>query len=1212
MSRDKEARTERYSIRKFSAGAASVLIGLTFMTTNGTRTAQASEQQDQTVQTETQTQTTQQENVAGNAENSETDSQSGAAESENNQSQSSQEQSEENVTSEYKSLKDQYDSAQTEYNSAKKNFDDLNTSYQQEKSAYDKNSAEYQKLKEQAEASKESFEKDKETYEDKLKNYQKTETDYNNARDTFNKANDDYNAALDKFNTAKENFEKANAENSKYQTALKDYQTKRDEYSKQKSAFEETKAAYQTILSEYNSAKLAYEQTKSAYDAVKKSYNENPDVANYNSLKDQYESAKATFEEAKTSYNSAKDQYESAKSQAEYAKLQNQYSDLQKQYESALELYNTAQSAYEKIASQYEDAQKQYLPVSEAYEKISGDYTDALNNYNSLLPQYEELEEKYNAAQKALDTLQNELQDTEDKYQSAEKAHQATEDEYSTAYEKYTDAQNKLKAAQTAYDEAQKAHETAKESLTKAQTDYKNAKDKYDASLTGDLEGDWEKVNTAYGVAKTAYEKVQSLAKQINALVDDYNKNTDSIQALNTLVKNDLWRGSIDNEKLKNNESLFKQAQEAGLVDADGNFTVKNLKDDSNIINVLREAGIWTDITQNVNTLDKNSLVIVADPKGTYSLTTSKTDSEKNFNPTSENIGTVENYKDGPWGPLPGQNEARAAINKPNAAFVLNESKAVDGDFLLITYNLSDGNASNYAGTPIKKITMVFSDLVPTDRSKNVGVDKGSKITINDGKGNNNRPVIRLNVSSSNYSGDYAGYKRSNYGDPTQGFDYYNIGQVTVTIRFYDDKGNQITFDRPTYLTAGSLNSGDLSRSGDSKGHIYTEGVAALNGKGINIAESSISSHTISYIENGEDKSVDVLYSDRYNDIPASDTPGPNDATSRENAKKAGWSDYVFDNFSRWDSSANVNNERKIFGTGIIQVNSGEDKIAIRPINSYDINNLSDNLTDTAYLGQGAWFNWGSQLPNNVIVIPPSKVALPEEPVFNMEKPTNVKFDLEDSKLDELPDSNLQGLNTLKEIGDISFTEPNTDLEEMPSFEKPDPVEKPESVEILNLLSDKVTPVDPASPFVPNTPVPDEPVTPTIPDEPTTPDVPSQPEKPTVPTKPERPTPDKPGTFSVKPAHHTENNKSTVSVIPTSRKDNSTYSVKSATHIERDATKASRKEVASPAANYVAQKNKEGKLPQTGDSKSNGLLLLGLLTATAGVVGLEILKKMRN
>ena len=117
-----------------------------------------------------------------------------------------------------------------------------------------------------------------------------------------------------------------------------------------------------------------------------------------------------------------------------------------------------------------------------------------------------------------------------------------------------------------------------------------------------------------------------------------------------------------------------------------------------------------------------------------------------------------------------------------------------------------------------------------------------------------NQPISKIEVTFSNWHYSNNAWDPSNLGPSIQignnfasGFTYKHAAHLDANIKMYDVNGNQITFNKQSLLTFGSLNSG----GSDSN---YTESVQLLShGKAYTIPGSSVSVHNGNWLYSDKD-----------------------------------------------------------------------------------------------------------------------------------------------------------------------------------------------------------------------------------------------------------------------------------------------------------------------------------------------------------------------
>lgn len=230
----------------------------------------------------------------------------------------------------------------------------------------------------------------------------------------------------------------------------------------------------------------------------------------------------------------------------------------------------------------------------------------------------------------------------------------------------------------------------------------------------------------------------------------------------------------------------------------------------------------------------------------------------------------------------------------PNRALKINDGENHEGAFARATYTNLHG--ASYDGSPISKIVVTYSNW----KYSPVAYDpfnKGAALYIDK---------------------DFA-----------SGFSFIHATNVDIDVKMYDANGNQINFDKSSYLTLGSLNS-------KGKNSNYVESARLLsNGKAIGLPDSSVTAHG--------DK---MLYSDEDNDAPKWTSEGKwdvDDATNPLYYKGAGLFDITGSNDIqiRFGSGAIYNRDYDQQGGGFMWANM----LTQIPNLSHILDNYSDNIT---------------------------------------------------------------------------------------------------------------------------------------------------------------------------------------------------------------------------------------------------------------------------
>ena len=278
-----------------------------------------------------------------------------------------------------------------EINTVVSDYQKAKESHKKDVAEYDKAQAEYDaKVAEKAAAdkanaaSKAQYDTDQAVYEKGLAKYQADK-----------KA---YDAALEEYNTQKLTYDSKVAEKAAADAANAKSEA---DYKVQLAVYETAKKNYEAAMAQYSKDKAKYDAEKEAYDAkvVEKVRTEienkaaqeqyEKDLATYNAAYEKYQTDLAAYKTAKAAYDAKV---------AEKAAADAANAEAKAKYDAEMAVYNTAKAQYDKDLQEYQAKKAQYDKDKAAYDQLvvikaeedaaKAKYEVELAKYNVDLEQY--------------------------------------------------------------------------------------------------------------------------------------------------------------------------------------------------------------------------------------------------------------------------------------------------------------------------------------------------------------------------------------------------------------------------------------------------------------------------------------------------------------------------------------------------------------------------------------------------------------------------------------------------------------------------------------------------------------------------------------------------------------------------------------------------------------------------------------------------------
>ena len=525
-----EKRSQRFSIRKYSYGAASVLLGTAAFALSSS-TVLADEQTNQSAAD------------SGNAASEVAASQEGP------QTKVISQMTEGDTTTTTKEVT----SPELETAKANANQAGLESSADETKTQPSVQAAD-----EDNKAQAQEINKTVDNYKAQQSDYEKAQAQYNQDKAAYDKAVAD-KAEADKQNAAAKGVYDAamiqyNQDKAEYDQALAKYNVAKATYDQQKVQYETSLAEKEAADKANAAAKLKYEQEMASYNTAKADYD--AALAQYNEDKKKYDAEKANYDN-KLAEKAAADK-QNAEAKAQYQAQMADYNKAQADYEKALEQYKTDKAKYDAKKATYDNklaekaaADKANQEAQAKYDQEKAAYDAAKAQYNQDLAKYKEEKAKYDAdkanydnkvAEKAAADKAN--QEAQAKYDQEKAAYDAAKAQYDKDLAKYEVDKAAYEKAKTEHDNKQAEKEAADKTNAENEAKYNQEKEAYNQA-SAEYERKLAEYNTKHEQwqnAKDAYDKFLAdhnltEAQATQELVFEREKNaTHTIEGINSYL----------------------------------------------------------------------------------------------------------------------------------------------------------------------------------------------------------------------------------------------------------------------------------------------------------------------------------------------------------------------------------------------------------------------------------------------------------------------------------------------------------------------------------------------------------------------------------------------------------------------------------------------------------------------------------------------------
>ena len=525
-----EKRSQRFSIRKYSYGAASVLLGTAAFALSSS-TVLADEQTNQSAAD------------SGNAASEVAASQEGP------QTKVISQKTEGDTTTTTKEVT----SPELETAKANANQAGLESSADETKTQPSVQAAD-----EDNKAQAQEINKTVDNYKAQQSDYEKAQAQYNQDKAAYDKAVAD-KAEADKQNAAAKGVYDAamiqyNQDKAEYDQALAKYNVAKATYDQQKVQYETSLAEKETADKANAAAKLKYKQEMATYNAAKADYD--AALAQYNEDKKKYDADKANYD-SKVAEKAAADK-QNAEAKAQYQAQMADYNKAKADYDKALEQYKADKAKYDAEKATYDskkaekeaadrankEAQAKYDQEKAAYDAAKAKYDQDLAKYKEEKAKYEADKSNYDSklAEKAAADKAN--KEAQDKYDQEKAAYDAAKAQYDKDLAKYEVDKAAYEKAKTEHDNKQAEKEAADKTNAENEAKYNQEKEAYNQARA-EYERKLAEYNTKHEQwqnAKDAYDKFLAdhnltEAQATQELVFEREKNaTHTIEGINSYL----------------------------------------------------------------------------------------------------------------------------------------------------------------------------------------------------------------------------------------------------------------------------------------------------------------------------------------------------------------------------------------------------------------------------------------------------------------------------------------------------------------------------------------------------------------------------------------------------------------------------------------------------------------------------------------------------
>ena len=495
-----EKRSQRFSIRKYSYGAASVLLGTAAFALSSS-TVLADEQTNQSAadsgnaasevaasqegpqtkvisqKTEGDTTTTTKEVTSPELETAKANAnqaglESSADETKTQPSVQAADEDNKAQAQEINKTVDNYKAQQSDYEKAQ-------AQYNQDKAAYDKAVADKAEADKQNAAAKGVYDAAMIQYNQDKAEYDQALAKYNVAKATYDQQKVQYETSL----AEKEAADKANAaaklkyeqEMASYNTAKADYDAALAQYNEDKKKYDAEKATYDSKKAEKEAADRAnkeaqakYDQEKAAYDAAKAKYDQ--DLAKYKEDKAKYEADKANYDKKLAEKAAAEKANQEA--QAKYDQEKAAYDAAKAKYDQDLAKYKEEKAKYEADKSNYDSKLAEKAAADKANKEAQAKYDQEKAAYDAAKAQYDKDLAKYEVDKAAYEKAKTEHDNKQAEKEAADKTNAENEAKYNQEKEAYNQARAEYERKLAEYNTKHEQWQNAKDAYDKFLADH--------------------------------------------------------------------------------------------------------------------------------------------------------------------------------------------------------------------------------------------------------------------------------------------------------------------------------------------------------------------------------------------------------------------------------------------------------------------------------------------------------------------------------------------------------------------------------------------------------------------------------------------------------------------------------------------------------------------------------------------------------------------
>ena len=469
-----EKRSQRFSIRKYSYGAASVLLGTAAFALSSS-TVLADEQTNQSAAD------------SGNAASEVAASQEGP------QTKVISQMTEGDTTTTTKEVT----SPELETAKANANQAGLESSADETKTQPSVQAAD-----EDNKAQAQEINKTVDNYKAQQSDYEKAQAQYNQDKAAYDKAVAD-KAEADKQNAAAKGVYDAamiqyNQDKAEYDQALAKYNVAKATYDQQKVQYETSLAEKEAADKANAAAKLKYEQEMASYNTAKADYD--AALAQYNEDKKKYDAEKANYDN-KLAEKAAADK-QNAEAKAQYQAQMADYNKAQADYEKALEQYKTDKAKYDAKKATYDNKLAEKAAADKANQEAQAKYDQEKAAYDAAKAQYDQNLAKYKEEKAKYDADKANYDNKVAEKAAADKANQE-------AKAKYDQEKAAYDAAKAQYDQDLAKYEVDKAAYEKAKTEHDNKQAEKEAAdkTNAENEAKYNQEKEAYNQARAEYER---------------------------------------------------------------------------------------------------------------------------------------------------------------------------------------------------------------------------------------------------------------------------------------------------------------------------------------------------------------------------------------------------------------------------------------------------------------------------------------------------------------------------------------------------------------------------------------------------------------------------------------------------------------------------------------------------------------------------------